>query len=97
MVVASRLRDGSGEEAAMAGKLAADLGVRHQVLTVDWEGPAPGRYRLQGKAREKRYGALLQYCQHASLGYLMTAHHLDDQIGMFPSSVAMHVFTSPPS
>lgn len=65
----------------MAGKLATSLGVKHRVLAVDWQGSVPGRYRMQKKAREKRYGALLEYCQRSNLGHLMTAHHLDDQIG----------------
>lgn len=78
-----RLRETSTEEAAKTAELAVGIGAKHQVLTVDWEGNAPAWHsKIQTAAREKRYDAMLKYCQTASLKMLMTAHHRDDQIGM---------------
>lgn len=67
-----------------AGELAASLGVKHHVLTLDWEGAVPtGQYKMQNAAREKRYEVLLEYCRTSSISNLMLGHHLDDQIGEF--------------
>lgn len=77
-----RLRDASSREAVNAGELAASMGVKHHVLTVDWEGAMPtGQYKKQNAAREKRYKALLEYCRTYSISNLLLGHHLDDQIG----------------
>lgn len=76
-----RLRDGSAEEARATAEMAADLGVTHHVLPIDWEGSPPGRYKMQKRSREKRYLALLEHCNASSIAHLMTAHHIDDQIG----------------
>lgn len=77
------MRETSTDEAAKTAELAVGMGAKHHMLTVDWEGNAPAwHYKYQTAAREKRYDAMLDYCQTASLGMLMTAHHRDDQIGI---------------
>lgn len=86
-----RLREGSGEEAVQAGELAASLGVRHHVLTVDWEGAVPTQHKIQFAAREKRYEALLKYCRKATINNILFGHHLDDQIGEGRLAVSMQV------
>ena len=83
MALLCRLQDSSGEEAVQAGELATSLGVRHHVLTVDWEGAVPAQYKIQYAAREKRYEALLKYCRRTAINNIMFGHHLDDQIGEY--------------
>lgn len=85
-----RLRSTSSVEAVQVGKLAGELGVKHQVLAVDWEGPTPVK-KIQLQARLKRYEALLKFCEASSLSTLMTAHHLDDQIGKHSSAQLLSI------
>lgn len=71
------LRAESRGEAEMVAKLCRQLGVRHEVLTVQWsEKPSSA---LQERAREKRYQLLAEWVQRRELGALLTAHHADDQ------------------
>ena len=83
-----RLREESTLEAERAGELVKSLGLEHYILTLDWEewkegegGGLPSRGKLQLAAREKRYPALLQFCQKMDIRAVMIAHHLDDQNG----------------
>lgn len=71
------LRPESRAEAEMVGRVCAELGVAHEILTVRWsEKPETG---LQERARSERYKLLAQWATTCGLDGLATAHHLDDQ------------------
>ena len=70
------LRAQSGAEAQAVSQLCARLGVPHAILV--WEGEKP-RSRVQERAREARYGLLLDHARACGADVLMVAHHRDDQ------------------
>ena len=70
------LRPESGEEALIAARLCADLGVEHAILR--WDGPKP-KTRLQERAREARYALLFAEAHRRGARAVLTAHHADDQ------------------
>ncbi len=70
-----RLRPESAAEASFVGELCARLGVPHATLC-DADAPIEGG-GVQAQARALRYRLLADWA--APLGWLATAHHLDDQ------------------
>lgn len=75
------LRPGSRAEALLVGRVAADLGLPHAILT--WShGPGQGA-GLQAKARAARYDLMAAYCHGHDIPAVVTAHHLDDQAETF--------------
>jgi tRNA(Ile)-lysidine synthase len=68
------LRPESAGEAALVEKYCAQLGVRHEVLSVS----VPGG-NMQDAARGARYGVLGQWAKRRGLAAIATAHHADDQ------------------
>lgn len=55
-------------------------GAEHHVIPLEWPArPDPGKVQLA--ARQKRYEALFRFCREKKIRYLMTAHHMDDQLG----------------
>jgi tRNA(Ile)-lysidine synthase len=70
------LRPEAGGEAALAGRVANDLGLAHQVLP--WTGEKP-RTGLQEAARAARYALLAEFARREGASHLVTAHSLDDQ------------------
>lgn len=55
-------------------------GAEHHVIPLEWAArPDPGKVQLA--ARQKRYEALFRFCREKRILYLMTAHHMDDQLG----------------
>ena len=71
------LRPESRAEAEHVAAVCADLGVRHEIRTVQWgETPDSG---LQEKAREARYGLIAEWLGERDLPAVCTAHHRDDQ------------------
>ena len=71
------LRPEGRAEAEMVGRVCADLGVPHQILTAEWaEAPQTA---IQERAREERYRLLAAWAKHRGLHAVLTAHHLDDQ------------------
>ena len=79
-----RLSDGSETEVARAAELVMALGVPHHVLSLKWEESPPVSLV---KARAMSYNRLLDFCKASGLHALMTAHHLDDQIGKCTSII----------
>ena len=75
------LRPSSREEAELVGRLAAELGLPHAILT--WEGREPHTRSLQARARAARYDLMASYCHAHDIPALVTAHHLDDQAETF--------------
>lgn len=72
------LRADSAGEADAVAALCAARAVPHTILRLDWPEGLPGS-NVQAQARERRYGALADWCQAQGVGWLATAHHLDDQ------------------
>lgn len=70
------LRPGSAEEAASVRRLAAGLGLSHDVLT--WDAPRRGS-GIQVAARAARYRLLTDHAGRIGAGLVLTAHTLDDQ------------------
>lgn len=70
------LRPESAHEAAQVGLWAQALGLPHKTLI--WAGAKP-KTRIQERAREARYALLDDYAAEIGAGYLLTAHHADDQ------------------
>lgn len=70
------LRPDSRLEADYVGEIGKALGVKHFVTTVAL---APGG-NLQARARRARYHALRGWIASASVDWLMTGHHADDQL-----------------
>lgn len=76
LVVDHRLRDGSGDEAE---RVVGWLGARGLAATLLCrEGPPP-RHGVQNAAREARYRLMEDWCRARDVGWLLLAHHRDDQ------------------
>jgi len=75
------LRATSREEAELVGRLAAELGLPHAILT--WEREELSRAGLQARARAARYDLMASFCHANDIPALVTAHHLDDQAETF--------------
>jgi tRNA(Ile)-lysidine synthase len=71
------LREGSCDEAEMVATMCADIGVAHDILTVDW--PTKPTSALQEQARDARYAALARWAEARGLSAVATGHHADDQ------------------
>ena len=50
--------------------------------SIKWEGKKP-QSNIMALAREKRYQLLTNHCKKLKIPYLLTAHHLDDEIENF--------------
>ena len=72
-----RLRPEAAAEATHVARICADLGVPHDILTVEWA--APPTANLQARAREERYALLGRWALANRLDALLTGHHADDQ------------------
>lgn len=70
------LRPSSADEALGVGRLAAELGLVHTILT--WDAPRRGS-RIQASARSARYRLLTDHAAGIGAGLVLTAHTLDDQ------------------
>ncbi len=70
------LRPDARQECATVEALAAGLGLHHTTLTLA-QRPGPGN--IQAEARDARYAAMAGWCRDQGIGYLLTAHHADDQ------------------
>ncbi len=70
------LRAGAAEEANAVGRLAAQLGLAHAVLT--WVAPRRDS-RIQASARAARYRLLTEHARVLGAGLVLTAHTRDDQ------------------
>lgn len=73
-----QLRPESRNEAELAASFCAELGVPHQILSVEIE-----EGNLQDRARAARYDALGDWCTERDLEGLATAHQLEDQAETF--------------
>ncbi|KAG9657564.1 hypothetical protein KCU95_g12040, partial [Aureobasidium melanogenum] len=80
-IVDHRLRPESTSEAQSVANNLGRLGIKHEILTVDWEGvPYPSKVpNLESAARRMRFQALGRACAAADIDTLLLAHHADDQ------------------
>jgi tRNA(Ile)-lysidine synthase len=74
------LRIDSGAEIQWIKKLTNRHKIRFSYLK--WKGKKP-ESNIMAQAREKRYELLIRQCKKLGLSYLLTAHHLDDEIENF--------------
>ena len=75
------VRTAAAEEARAVGAICAALAVPHRVLRA--ENGLPPRGSLQDRARRLRYRLLGAWAEEEALGWIATAHHLDDQAETF--------------
>lgn len=75
------LRPESRGEAEMVAKVCQQLGVAHEILSVEWD--VKPETALQEQARARRYALLGDWARARNLSALVTAHHLDDQAETF--------------
>lgn len=71
------LRAESRAEAEMVAGLCDQIGIRHAILTVEWD--EKPQTALQERARSERYRLLGQWAKERGISAVLTAHHADDQ------------------
>ena len=74
------MHEQSAREVERAAEIAGSLGVEHQVVCINWEEDVEKKDSL---ARYRRFPTLVHQCRKLGVGVLMTAHNMDDQIGMY--------------
>ena len=74
------LRKTSGQEARFVADLMREKGIEHHILC--WQGQKPTT-GVEDKARIARYALLEEWCLNNEVKYLITAHHLYDQVETF--------------
>jgi tRNA(Ile)-lysidine synthase len=80
LIVDHKIRKDSSQEALKVSKMLKRKGIQSKILV--WKGKTPKR-NIQNNARNMRYFLMSNYCKQKNIEYLVTAHHLDDQIENF--------------
>ena len=80
LIVDHKLRKESYKEALKVKGILKKKGIQSKVL--HWKGKVP-RSNIQRNARNMRYSLMSNYCLNKNIKYLITAHHIDDQIENF--------------
>jgi len=80
LIVDHKLRKESHLEALKVKKILKDKKIESKILK--WKGDIP-KSNIQKNARNMRYELISKYCLKNKIKYLITAHHLDDQIENF--------------
>jgi tRNA(Ile)-lysidine synthase len=80
LIVDHKLRNESHKEALKVKEILNEKGIKNQVL--NWKGKVP-KSNIQSNARNMRYSLISNYCLNKNIKYLVTAHHIDDQIENF--------------
>ena len=80
LIVNHNLRKESCKEALEVKKILKRKNIQSKVI--NWKGKMP-KSNIQKNARDIRYSLLYEYCLRNKIRYLVTAHHLDDQIENF--------------
>lgn len=76
IVIDHALREGSAADAAQARDIAEALGVRAEIIRIDWPN---GPKRAQASARDARYAALAAAARRLKARVIVTGHTRDDQ------------------
>jgi len=80
LIVDHKLRKESHKEALKVKGILKKKGIKSKVL--NWKGKVP-RSNIQRNARNIRYSLISNYCLKKNIKFLITAHHIDDQIENF--------------
>ena len=80
LIVDHKLRKESKKEANKVKRLLSKKFIQSKIL--NWRGKIP-KSNIQRNARNMRYSLISNYCLSKKVKYLLTAHHLDDQIENF--------------
>ena len=80
LIVDHKLRKESHKEALKVKGILKKQGIQGKVLS--WKGKVP-KSNIQRKARDIRYSLISNYCLNKNAKFLITAHHVDDQIENF--------------
>ena len=81
LTVNHNLRVEAQQEAAQVAEFCAKIGVEHHILR--WEHLQLPTSKIQESARDARYALMTEFCHQNHIKYLLTAHHLGDQIETF--------------
>ncbi|RDD41217.1 tRNA(Ile)-lysidine synthase [Trichoplax sp. H2] len=82
ITVDHRLRAESSQEAQNVNEILDKLNIPHKIVSCNWNQEVNFR-KVQELARLKRYRLLGEECQNQNIQYLLTGHHLNDQIETF--------------
>ena len=80
LIVDHGLRKESKKEALKVKKILSTNGIKSKILS--WKKKIP-KSNIQHNARNIRYSLIAKYCQKKNIKFLITAHHMDDQIENF--------------
>ena len=80
VIVDHKLRKESYAEALNVKKILKRKKIKSTILS--WKGKVP-KSNIQKNARNIRYSLISNYCLKNNIKYLLTAHHIDDQIENF--------------
>jgi len=80
LIVDHKLRKESYKEVLKVKGILKKKNIHSKIL--DWKGKIPIS-NIQQNARNMRYSLISNYCLKKNIKYLVTAHHLDDQIENF--------------
>tara|TARA_B100000029_G_C17552152_1_gene950484 strand:+ start:476 stop:1546 length:1071 start_codon:yes stop_codon:yes gene_type:complete len=80
LIVDHKLRKDSKKEASIVKKMLKQKNIKSSILS--WKGKVP-KSNIQKNARNMRYSLIANYCLKKKIKYLLTAHHVDDQIENF--------------
>ena len=80
LIVDHKLRKESQKEALKVKNILKKKGLKGKILS--WQGKIP-KSNIQQSARNIRYSLISNYCLKKNIKFLLTAHHLDDQIENF--------------
>ena len=80
LIVDHKLRKESYEEALKVKKILKNKKINSRILV--WKDKVP-KSNIQQNARKMRYSLMSKYCKKNKIKYLLTAHHMDDQIENF--------------
>ena len=80
LIVDHKLRKESGKETLKVKEILKKRKILSRILS--WKGKVP-KNNIQKNARDIRYSLISNYCNKKNIKYLITAHHVDDQIENF--------------
>ena len=80
VIVDHKLRKDSTKEATKVKRMLKNKKIDSKII--NWKGVLP-KSNIQKSARDIRYSLLSNYCQNNNIKYIVTGHHLDDQVENF--------------
>ncbi len=80
IIIDHKLRKESAKEALKVKRILNLKKIKSKIL--QWKGKVP-KSNIQKNARDIRYSLLSEYCLKNNIKFLLTGHHLDDQIENF--------------